>query len=797
MGVIALGIGFATPLALAGVVVHIAGHAVAKALGFYAATPLLGARAARRRARGHRDRAHPARARRLDGPLARGARGPAALAALRQRGADRRRRLPGRRARGPAAAATILLALGFLGLAHALIETTVGKAHRRDPGRPPGFAASPCSPLSPPFCCSRWRPRLLAAAHRPRRRAAEGDRVSSRAGSDTYRERIAAALSSRLALRRPARRSQTVAPCARCSSRTDGSTRLEDVAAADGEVPSIVDLVPAADWDEREAFDLYGVRFAGHEPLRPLVDHDLRLDRWTVPVRGHDAYQVAVGPIHAGRDRVRPLPLPRRRRPHPAPRRAALLQAPRPRAGGRGEDARRGPRLRRRAPAPPAPSRTASPTRTPARRRSGSRRPPELARVAHDPARARADVEPPQRHRRRLRRCGPRRRQQPLRRAHRACAPAQRRADRPSLPLRHASGSAAATSTLDGEQVRGRPRRARARSGWRQRAAGASCSSTPRSRTGCRTSASSPREAAAPPRRRRAGGPRGRASPRTSGPRLAAARLRGLRARRARARQPATCRRDSSSGRLELWQSFALLDALLDGPVAPGAARRRAARNGRSASAASRARAARRAASSSATATGSSALRLRTGSYANWPVVALRRRRQPAARLPADQQELRALLRLRGSLMLTLLRDLRRLRREIGLAAPRPRSQPRDPPRRRRLVQRLRARAHARVEPVLRPAALRPRHRRLAAPRRRAARHRPRDDPHARAAPRRLRRDARAAPRRRARRLRARLQRPRHGGGRRRRRSRRCFLSICGSRAARRRRRRSPRRSSP
>ena len=42
MGVIALGIGFGTPLALAGVAVHIVGHALAKALGFYAATPLLG-----------------------------------------------------------------------------------------------------------------------------------------------------------------------------------------------------------------------------------------------------------------------------------------------------------------------------------------------------------------------------------------------------------------------------------------------------------------------------------------------------------------------------------------------------------------------------------------------------------------------------------------------------------------------------------------------------------------------------------------------------------------------------------
>jgi Ni,Fe-hydrogenase III large subunit len=79
-----------------------------------------------------------------------------------------------------------------------------------------------------------------------------------------------------------------------------GATRLETVDAHEGAVPSIVDLFPAAGWDEREAHDLQGVDFAGHEPLRPLVDHDLRLDRWTVPVRGHDAYQVAVGPIHAG-----------------------------------------------------------------------------------------------------------------------------------------------------------------------------------------------------------------------------------------------------------------------------------------------------------------------------------------------------------------------------------------------------------------------------------------------------------------------------------------------------------------
>jgi Ni,Fe-hydrogenase III large subunit len=64
--------------------------------------------------------------------------------------------------------------------------------------------------------------------------------------------------------------------------------------------PSIVDLCPAVGWDEREAHDRDGVRFAGHEPLRPLLAHPDDPAAWTVPVDGEDAYAVAVGPIHAG-----------------------------------------------------------------------------------------------------------------------------------------------------------------------------------------------------------------------------------------------------------------------------------------------------------------------------------------------------------------------------------------------------------------------------------------------------------------------------------------------------------------
>ena len=80
----------------------------------------------------------------------------------------------------------------------------------------------------------------------------------------------------------------------------DHETQVLGCAAVDGRVPTIVDLVPAADWDEREAHDLHGLGFEGHEPLRALVAHPQDPRAWMTPVTGDGVHEVAVGPIHAG-----------------------------------------------------------------------------------------------------------------------------------------------------------------------------------------------------------------------------------------------------------------------------------------------------------------------------------------------------------------------------------------------------------------------------------------------------------------------------------------------------------------
>jgi hydrogenase-4 component F len=139
MGILAIGIGIGTPLAIAGVVVHLVGHAVAKSLGFYAAIPLLrqDPAASRRMARGVA-RLSPSTATAMSVSIV-------ALAALPPSplfiselmillaGIDAGLLVV-------STVAAILLALGFLGLAHALLEGLFGGRRLRGSGPRPRSA---------------------------------------------------------------------------------------------------------------------------------------------------------------------------------------------------------------------------------------------------------------------------------------------------------------------------------------------------------------------------------------------------------------------------------------------------------------------------------------------------------------------------------------------------------------------------------------------------------------------------------------------------------------------------------
>jgi hydrogenase-4 component F len=137
MGVIALGIGFGHPLALAGAIVHVAGHALAKSLGFYASLPLFGVQPS--------TASHAARGvGRVDARM--GAVVGVCLAALAGLPpsplfvSELMVALGGIKAgyTGAVIVALVLLALGFLGLCHALIEAVAGRRRGMRSETPPG-----------------------------------------------------------------------------------------------------------------------------------------------------------------------------------------------------------------------------------------------------------------------------------------------------------------------------------------------------------------------------------------------------------------------------------------------------------------------------------------------------------------------------------------------------------------------------------------------------------------------------------------------------------------------------------
>ena len=303
MGVIALGIGFGTPLAIAGVVIHVAGHALAKALGFYAALPLL--------------RVDPGAAKRA--PLGVAGSSPSTATAMGVSLAALAGMPPsplflsellivlGGVAAGQlvvSAIAVIALALGFLGLLHALVEGVVGD--RGGGARPPSAARSAHDRGADRGIRRRTAgaARCRAAAgrlelHRDTRQrcavTSRADRAVGLAGDDRARPRGRRAVRRRLGDQSAGQASAG----GRCSSAPSGMRALA-ADTPDGAIDTIADLTPAANWDEREAHDLYGLRFAGHEPMRALARHTDDPEQWMTPVHGDDVHQVAVGPIHAG-----------------------------------------------------------------------------------------------------------------------------------------------------------------------------------------------------------------------------------------------------------------------------------------------------------------------------------------------------------------------------------------------------------------------------------------------------------------------------------------------------------------
>jgi len=145
MGILALGIGFGTPLAIAGVVVHVAGHGVAKALGFYTAIPLA--------------RQDPGTAERAPRGLARASAPTATAMSVSLFSLSGLPPSPlfvsevmillGGMDAGLIAVssvAAVLFALGFLGLAHALLEGLMGE--RRGPRLRPSRSARAIGVLS-------------------------------------------------------------------------------------------------------------------------------------------------------------------------------------------------------------------------------------------------------------------------------------------------------------------------------------------------------------------------------------------------------------------------------------------------------------------------------------------------------------------------------------------------------------------------------------------------------------------------------------------------------------------------
>ena len=161
-------------------------------------------------------------------------------------------------------ASTPVIAGSALGNAVAAPATPQNVPHRggdAEPVRRRAARDSSAAPSSASTSCGARRRSIVDAARVARHHALAARRsvAALRLPLRRHGRRVSATSSSR---------SKSCGICARCRSAASSASRRSSPKGAPLDVPSVWDIYKGADWLERECYDMFGIRFAGHPDLR-------------------------------------------------------------------------------------------------------------------------------------------------------------------------------------------------------------------------------------------------------------------------------------------------------------------------------------------------------------------------------------------------------------------------------------------------------------------------------------------------------------------------------------------------